>query len=70
MRIIKCDYCGAEIEDGGKNNTIPSDNGWTTLHGTKMCSRWEKDVCPMCQPTKKKKPMKQPKTNREAFNGN
>ena len=56
MRIIKCDFCGAEIEDG--KNIVPSDNGWTELSGVKLCERWRKDVCPRCMP-------KEVKTNRD-----
>jgi len=50
MRIIKCDYCGAEIEDGGEKNIIPSDNGWVVIEGSKLCTRWKKDCCPRCIP--------------------
>ena len=52
MKIIKCDFCGAEIEDGGKQNIIPMDNGWTVLEGSELATRWSKDVCPRCVPEK------------------
>lgn len=53
MRIVKCDFCGAEIIERHYDNDKcfnPSHFGWAELHGTKLCSRWEKDVCPNCLP--------------------
>jgi len=50
MRIIKCDYCGAEIENGGPKHIIPSDNGWAVIKGLKFSRVWETDVCPQCVP--------------------
>ena len=67
MRIIRCDICGAEIEEGGKKHLIPTDNGWCTLNGTRICERWQQDICPMCMPIKKDKLQEQPKTNRDEF---
>ena len=67
MRIIRCDFCGADIVNGGDDHVIPSDNGWCTVNGKKIDERWEKDICPMCMPAKKDKPMEQPLNNRERF---
>ena len=50
MRIRKCDYCGAEIIEGGENHIVPEDEGWAIISGTKLCERWEKDCCPRCLP--------------------
>jgi hypothetical protein len=53
MRIRRCDFCGEEIiekhHDANKSNN-PSDRGWCVLEGRKLCSRWEKDICPKCVP--------------------
>ncbi len=51
MRIVKCDYCGAEITE--KHHDIekcynPSDKGWVTIQGRRLCIRWERDCCPNC----------------------
>ncbi len=62
MRIIKCDFCGAEIETGGPDNVVPSDNGWVVIEGRKMAARYEQDCCPRCRPQKIT-------TNRERFKG-
>jgi len=51
MRIIKCDYCGSEIEEGGEKNIIPADNGWVVIEGSSLCARWRKDCCPRCIPS-------------------
>jgi len=51
MKIVKCDYCGAEViyKHHDINQTKnPADIGWTTQQGRKLCSLWEKDICPNC----------------------
>ena len=51
MRIIKCDFCGEEIEEGGKKDINPADTGWCTLDGgSKMFGKTGRDICPRCIP--------------------
>jgi len=50
MRLIKCDYCGAEIEDGGEKYINPQDEGWCVVEGRKLSSTSRRDICPRCVP--------------------
>lgn len=50
-RKRECDYCGAVITeehyDKEKSN-VPTDKGWCTISGRKLCELWKKDICPNC----------------------
>ena len=51
MTIVKCAYCGAEIIEKHSDIEkchIPSDEGWVTIQGRRLCIRWEKDCCLTC----------------------
>lgn len=53
MRLIKCDYCGAEKE---WNSNLP--NGWSELKTREECLAshlYESHVCPRCLPNKEGK---------------
>ena len=59
MQIVKCDFCGAEVENPYYNwgkDKLPKDLGWAYIKAwDDTNSSTRRDMCPRCIPKERKK---------------